>query len=171
MPNNTSTILELTGNKIQIAAFIDAVVTKDSNLDFNGVVPMPEELKGTTKDWGRNVDPEFSAELVSKFGFDNWYDWSVANWGTKWNAYDDSKWKNNSIWYNTAWSPATNFFINASKKFPKVKFKHSFADEGGDFLGYEIIKDGKLIEEVNLEWDSRKGKNLCRKLGIYREEE
>jgi len=170
MPNNTSTILELTGNKIQIAAFIDAVVTKDSNLDFNGVVPMPKELEGTTKGWGVKVDPEFSAELKSKFGFDNWYDWSVANWGTKWNAYDDSEWKNNSIWYNTAWSPATNFFLNASKKFPKVKFKHLFADEGGSFLGYETIKDGKIVEEVNLEWDSRKGKNLCRKLGIYRED-
>ena len=21
-------------------------------------------------------------------GFDNWYDWRLANWDTKWNAYD-----------------------------------------------------------------------------------
>lgn len=27
-------------------------------------------------------------EQIKKYGFANWYDWQVTNWGTKWNALD-----------------------------------------------------------------------------------
>ena len=39
-----------------------------------------------------------------KYGASNWYDWSVKNWGTKWNAsegyFDDEA---NRLVFNTAW--------------------------------------------------------------------
>ena len=33
----------------------------------------------------RPFTPEEKAALAD-IGHENWYDWSVANWGTKWNA-------------------------------------------------------------------------------------
>ena len=82
--------------------------------DFNFVIPMPEELQGTTSprpmtaeqiirlakdnEWpeetlkwrleGALTEEEGKRldELQSRYGFDNWYDWCCCNWGTKWNA-------------------------------------------------------------------------------------
>lgn len=42
---------------------------------------------------------------ILTYGYDTWYDWSCANWGTKWDAYDTYIDKeNNIIEFNTAWS-------------------------------------------------------------------
>lgn len=42
---------------------------------------------------------------VIEHGYDTWYDWSCAKWGTKWNAYDTYLNKEaNIIEFNTAWS-------------------------------------------------------------------
>lgn len=42
---------------------------------------------------------------ILDYGYDTWYDWSCAKWGTKWNAYDTFISDNESqICFNTAWS-------------------------------------------------------------------
>lgn len=39
------------------------------------------------------------------YGYDTWYDWSCAKWGTKWNAYDSyANETENEIYFSTAWS-------------------------------------------------------------------
>ena len=167
MPNHTSTILNLTGNAKQIAAFIKGVTVGDNNMDFNGVVPMPEELRDTVKGSGEKASPE----LVAKFGFDNWYDWACANWGTKWGAYDAGEWKDNSIFYQTAWSPASEFLLKASVLFPSVHFKHSYADEGGGFLGWEEIFKGKVVQSMEMDWECPEGVELRKELGVWYDDE
>jgi hypothetical protein len=200
MPNHTSTILELRGIAKQINAFIKAVKTDDNNMDFNGVVPMPEEIRNTSspvkimtqeeidKQWeafnalpeekrfGRvpfalGITKEMNRTLIAKYGTNNWYDWALANWGTKWGAYDAGEWKDNSIFYQTAWSPATQFLLKASELFPSVHFKHYFADEGGGFLGWEDIFKGEVRESAELDWDSEAGIELRKKLGVYHDED
>lgn len=44
-----------------------------------------------------------------KYGYCTWYNWSIENWGTKWNACDVSVGKK-SIYLNTAWSFPTPIF-------------------------------------------------------------
>lgn len=42
---------------------------------------------------------------ILQYGYDTWFDWSCAKWGTKWNAYDDYLDEDiNVIEFNTAWS-------------------------------------------------------------------
>ena len=78
---------------------------REGVFDFNTLVPEPPELLESTKD---KVTLE---ELRAKHGHDNWYDWRIANWGTKWNAYgcelDDSQIKQGMLDYrfDTAWAP------------------------------------------------------------------
>ena len=40
-----------------------------------------------------NITREISEDFRRKFNYDNWYDWSIWNWGTKWNdspiGYED----------------------------------------------------------------------------------
>ena len=79
----------------------------DGKFDFNGIIPMPKEIKkgaeisiedfvdGDEPEGYENVmgkyvpkDQKIRKMLVIKYGSDNWYDWACDHWGTKWNAYD-----------------------------------------------------------------------------------
>ena len=113
------------------------------------------------------ITQAMSDDLKKRFGFDNWYSWRLNNYGTKWGMYDVEFDGVDSFSYNTAWSPATEYFLTISEKFPKVNFTHEFADEGGGFLGYETIKNGKVIETCEYDWSSDKGIELRQKLGCY----
>lgn len=43
------------------------------------------------------------SECLKLYGSKDWYNWSVENWGTKWNAYDIKR-IGNTLSFNTAWS-------------------------------------------------------------------
>lgn len=61
----------------------------EGRMDFNKFVPMPEQLANTTD----GSADEHKAQMEKNFketGFKSWYDWSNANWGTKWNSYDNT---------------------------------------------------------------------------------
>ena len=135
----------------------------DQFIDFNTFAPMPNELRSVTsptriisqedydkqeeriakneltdleKNFGvsRGITKEISAEYQNKFGADNWYDWSIENWGTKWNAYDQSIF-DNEIVFCTAWSTSQMAIQLLSIKYPNAKFCIQYADE--DF-GYNV---------------------------------
>ena len=128
--------------------------------------------------FGLGITQDKHDEFILKYGYDNWYDWCIFNWGTKWNAYDVTEWSINeghwngdnssaTIYYETAWSPATALWLNVSKDYPTLDFYHEFADEGGGFLGSETIRDGRIISEEEFEWDSDDGIELREGLGRY----
>jgi len=122
MPNWTGNNLTIIGTVEDIDLFeadrVAALKANDCDMEqiitFHMVLPMPQELKGTTsprrrtaeelrqaaKDYGWSdevlqdnlanaLTPEDAVrldELKAKFGADNWYDWCNDNWGTKWDA-------------------------------------------------------------------------------------
>lgn len=79
------------------------------------VVPCPAELLDTTS--GFLGDPVEQAALeakttanIEKYGYGNWYDFQVANWGTKWDVTCDSVEIDSdglgfSGTFDSAWSP------------------------------------------------------------------
>lgn len=184
MPNHAHNILELFGPVTEINHFIIQIKGDKENLDFNKLVTMPPELSlyqspvlicsdGSKQG---SMTTEKSDELIAKYGSNNWYDWARDNWGTKWGAYDCGEWNHESgvstIFYQTAWSPATEFYINVSKLFPKLTFKHLFSDEegGASFVGYQLIRLGKIEEFGDFGWDSEPGQSLREELGTLTEE-
>ena len=48
MPNHTANNFTVTGPLADIHRFLNAVKTAESQLDFNGIVSMPDELRGTS---------------------------------------------------------------------------------------------------------------------------
>ena len=56
------------------------ILNEKNEVDFEILIPMPEELRNTTAPCDENE------ELEKKYGASNWYDWSIHNWGCKWNA-------------------------------------------------------------------------------------
>ncbi len=97
---------------------------------------------------------------------------SLPTWGTKWDCYEVGEWtEENTLTYLTAWSPATPYYLHISEKYPSISFKHTFADEGGLFLGYETIKNGTVMTKMDVDWDSDEGVEMRKTLGVYFEDE
>jgi hypothetical protein len=124
--------------------------------------------------WGLGITQTASDTLIAKYGSDNWYDWTLRNWGTKWGAYDTGEWEVNdnhpcgnttaTINYNTAWSPANAFFEKASLLFPTLVFDTEYADEGGGFVGATSFANGE-IGDHDYEWDSPEGIDVRESVG------
>ena len=159
MPNWTSNRLYVEGDPTDLRAFLDAVKWEDKVFDFNRIIPMPEALKGTVSGFTRidgkevsswkedlNADgkaiprvfsPEEQSEL-ERIGFFNWYDWSCANWGTKWNA-DHPRIEDDTIehgyleiFFETAWSEPEPIFRKLIEMFPKLTFDCRWRYEDDD---------------------------------------
>jgi len=150
---------------------------EDQFVDFNKIAPIPKELQGTVspmriisqeeydiqeekiakgelseneKNWGlsRSLTQELVEEYIEKFGHCDWYGWRTANWGTKWNAYDQVEVDENCIEFDTAWSTPFNLMVHLSKMFPTITFKVEFADEDfGYNVGNYTLLNGEELEE------------------------
>ena len=104
------------------------------------------------------------------FAGNNWYDWNVRNWGTKWDVSisDDEKWPDTELLaedtngdnlvlvykFNTAWSPAVPAIEKLSAQYPDLLFTHSFEEEQGWGGELEIL-NGNLLSESQYEWKCR----------------
>ena len=83
-------------------------------------------------------------ELKEKYGFDNWYDWRCANWGTKWNASETSYDKENqTLRFDTAWSIPYPVIAKIAEDNPKANLDGYSEEETGWFEEYKS-QDGKL---------------------------
>lgn len=163
MPNHITTILELSGDAQDIKKFKNENRGKeDISFSFEASYPTPSE---------EECLKETKSLLGGSFTFPGWYRWRVDFWGTKWDCYDVGNWQNNTIGYLTAWSPATAYYKHVSKYYPDITFKHTFADEGCGFIGYEIIQNGTVNEKSGPDWESKEGVELQKFLGVYFEDE
>jgi hypothetical protein len=216
MPNHVSSILFITGPTIDVRRFVSSVNTnEDDKFDFNGIVPMPDELRGTRspvliqtqqeietlwsewnrrknagelneweikegKPFGLGITQNEHDGLIAKYGYADWYTWSCDNWGTKWSSYYVSEWNvidgenDNStaeIKYSTAWSPATEFFVRASKVFPSLYFITKYADEGGGFVCRTDFQNGNVVLTTDYEWDGEDGIDIRKLVGYGPDED
>jgi hypothetical protein len=96
----------------------------------------------------QNMDDERFENLISvtrakrEFGYTSWYDWSSANWGTKWNAYE-ALIENGAVKFDTAWATPLPVIEKLSKMFPDEEIHVRYADEDyGSNYGEFIIKNG-----------------------------
>lgn len=73
----------------------------------------------------------FGKQIVlnyQKYGFPDWYSWSIFNWGTKWNASETCI-LGDTISFETPWSSPINVITKLSSKYPDVQFTLDFAEE------------------------------------------
>lgn len=82
------------------------------------------------------------------YGHRDWYSWSNANWGTKWNAYDTNENEDDGIYFQTAWSNPLPVMEALSRKYPDVVFHVRFADEDfGHNVGEYSLQNGEAISQ------------------------
>ena len=110
MPNWTYNNVQFVGKtEDNVKQLKDLLKSKDNDFDFNNIIPIPKELTETVKG-SENSKPQWqkdrSEDLKGRYGFDNWYDWSINNWGTKWNSCDTEVELNENVLnytFQTAW--------------------------------------------------------------------
>jgi len=140
MPNWCINEVSVYGTKEEINKFKELVTSKDSKFDFNKILPMPEELDKFQSP--SNTTKEVSASLVEKYGYDNWYDWKIYNWGTKWSAgevggiFDDDY--ELQYFFDTAWSPPEGIFYELYERFDSATFSISwfYREDGVQMAGW-----------------------------------
>jgi Ferredoxin-like domain in Api92-like protein len=84
---------------------------------------------------------------IKNHGYPTWYDWSIENWGTKWNAYgqNDKRNTHSEIYFETAWSAPVPVIKKLSELFPHVEFELTYADEDtGSNAGILKFKNGNI---------------------------
>lgn len=109
------------------------------------------ERKGNVKDFSESDFDTFVQALknVRDFGFMSWYDWSIENWGTEWNAYsqNDSRNTADTIYFQTAWSSPIELIRQLSAMFPMVKIAFTYADEdSGSNAGKILFESGEATQ-------------------------
>ena len=120
---------------------------------------MPDELN---EESDRYIDKLSLEErmlfLKEHEGEDNWYDWRIANWDTKWNASETVVLNKKKVIFDTAWSAPFKIFREISKKY-HTKVTVRYADEG------ITENSGKVIYEDGVEVDYIEGdKAFCRRV-------
>jgi hypothetical protein len=85
---------------------------------------------------------------IEKYGYRTWYDWSIANWGTKWNAYDVDFHMKGHFRFDTANNTPQPIFQKLSEMFSEVEITVEYADEDiGYNCGRYSYENGELTEE------------------------
>lgn len=160
MPSWCNNNFSITGNTESIKELWDTAQTAEAdNGSFgllNAIMPMPEELKGTT--------------APSEDGND-WYHWRVKNWGTKWDVsnegleFMDHGDGTASIegWFDSAWAPPIGAYEQLAADFDSCVIECSYYDvDGYEFGGFWSSKHGHeccgdLRAEYELPEDERSG--------------
>lgn len=150
MPNHITNIIKFSSDPQAIREMLRAIAYDNpseknvpdgiNTIDFNKIIPQPDDL------YRGNLG---SAER-EKYGKNNWYDWNVAHWGTKWNSYGYREYDQleNALKFDTAWSAPHPVIEKLSEMYPDIGIEHSWADEDiGCNCGKHIYMGGDRIDE------------------------
>jgi len=86
---------------------------------------------------------------------DNWYDWCVSHWGTKWDCTevfvgDDTEEDSITISFDTAWGPPIEAFRSWAERDGRVTYRLTYIETGMGFVGWDSY-DGEYFDEDYVE--------------------
>lgn len=146
MPNWCNNTIKIQSEKKRIDEFESFLNENDGKDWFTFFRPLPEDLQN-----------------------DGWYEWSINNWGCKWNC-DANDWQRIdentiSFWFDSPWGPPLALYEFMNKE--EFDVRASYHEEGMAFVGeftdgfdncyeYEDLDSldyipEHLIEECNLQ--------------------
>jgi hypothetical protein len=148
MPNWVKNNVKVIGTKKELEFFLEKHIKKNKInneiLDFETIIPMPENI------FRGNI----GIKEEEKHGRNNWYDWSIENWGTKWNSCDgylneiDETSCDKSILdfsFSTAWACPYKIYSKLAQLYPNLIIEVDYADEDiGNNCGIIMIDKGKM---------------------------
>jgi hypothetical protein len=155
MPNWCENDLRIEGPRERLLEFLAFVKGPNGPLDFDRILPCPQEYAVLDDDVAGFYSPGCS--------------WCNANWGTKWNAEgatveeldngstQDASDASVTIHFDTAWSPPSLLIPIVSQRFPDLRFDLQFYECGFGFQGRLRCRGGMIDEECIEDYDGNRG--------------
>jgi hypothetical protein len=149
----------------------------DGGLTFEKVAPSPKLVKSTAQRSERDrktgkvvqgymyapngddvagsrmLTPAQVQYLQDNYGAADWYNWNLANWGTKWDidACNPELSGSEAVFdFETAWGPPEGVALTLSKLFGGCTVTLDFFEAGCDFGGRTVYRDGKCVSDEHL---------------------
>ena len=141
---------------------------------LNEFAPVPQALQIVAGRVGADDEPEQiklheqTMHNLSTYGYANWYDWCVNEWGTKWDVGGDGDIADSDdpnatrMSFDSAWAPP----IAAMEKFQDLGFKVKliywesgmcfcgiYDENGDDYLDYTDMSAAEVADAINPEID------------------
>ena len=139
MPNWTDVRVAITHDDATKIKELHEIFSNES--PFQRIKPMPEHI----------YRGDLSYDDREKYGKDNWYDWSIDNWGTKWDideAYPQLEDDNTLfVMLQTAWAPPTGVFDELVAQGFNVHAQ--YLDEGWCYIGEYIDGSDETWSEID----------------------
>jgi hypothetical protein len=164
---------------------IDRVIKGQEGLLME-FLPTPKELVETVAGF-MGEDKRLAHEAqqrtnIEKYGFKDWYDWNVANWGTKWDVTLENVERQDAntvtAAFESAWSPPTGayerlmelgFEIEAFYYEPGMCFVGKWDNGEDDYYEYSGETSETVREAIGAELDDYWG--ISEEIAQYEEEE
>ena len=112
---------------------------------FQEFIPCPKELIETVAQFGTNDTEKANRE---KYGYGSWYDFNIANWGTKWDVSSDNAEivdaNTVTAGFDSAWSPP----ITAYERLMELGFEIEafYYEPGMQYVGKWVDGEDDCIE-------------------------
>ena len=167
MPNWFNFTLDVSGKEEDVQAFVQNVKgskhydTEDYEFDFNHFIPQPDNIfRGALG----NKEEEYCKEN----SLPNWYNWNIANWGTKWNASVDDSYvvadipNPYSYRYDmrTAWADPRPIIIKMIETYPDLDFEINGEEESNSYGIYVSTFEDVFLEEEPTLIDEMNGREV-----------
>jgi len=168
MPNWCNNSINISGSTETIKTLWDEANKEGSGL-LNAMKPMPKELDGTTSPTPQEGQAGYKGPQPKIDGFDNWYDWRVQNWGTKWDIdptegleftdHGDGT-AQISGWFESAWAPPIQAYDTFLDDMDGCSLTADYHEPGMDFAGFYDNGDDQYMEGLG-EWCEAVVKGTC----------
>lgn len=126
MPNWCYNRLTIEGEQKELEKFKKKARAKDTDLSLNKFVPIPKDKEN------------------------DWYDWHINNWGTKWDVDAElvDEWEECLCYeFSSAWSPPVVWLETVSRKYPALEFKMKYEEEGMGYMGLAKAHAGNVNDQ------------------------
>ena len=138
MANDCENTLYIEGTEEEIFSFIKENASQDETGEkvfFTFTASIPVQLKEK----------------------DNFYDWAVENWGTKWDAEVEEDWEYHDLMaqisFITAWCPPEEYIVTISKLYPNLTFTLQYVEHGLQFCG-DIVANNGVSYNTDLDYEN-----------------
>jgi hypothetical protein len=143
-------------NPSQVTFINNLKLAAEENKLLNFLKPMPAHQPDVTKPNAFFATGGLGQDEQNTFGKNNWYDWSIQNWGTKWEVNDASVYTSSDhivISFDSAWSPPVDAIRILGDK--GYDFVHYYFESGMGYYGASS-NDSDSTFDVNFKDSARK---------------